>query len=33
MKHINYNSKQITLLNYWLKNQFSGGGGGYNGQV
>jgi DNA topoisomerase-1 len=27
MKHINYNSKQIILLNYWLKTQFSGGGG------
>lgn len=33
MKHINYNSKQIILLNYWLKNQFRGSGrsnGGYN---
>ena len=28
MGHINYNSKQIALLNFWLQNRFSGGGGG-----
>ena len=32
MGHINYNSKQIALLNFWLQNRFSGGGGG-DGQV